>query len=201
MRFVAEKLRLEDGFQPCPYCGGVPELLQIEGEDFIMRCSKCHASTREARMGHEEAMADWNDGDIADDHYSITMDEKIDLYLSKKITGIWLTEYSPWDPFPVNGKERLFSDAIIITEEKTLLIEDAHGLLEYEEIREIDPFENDPDAVRMIPLANPEEQIQFIQSKWNNDCLLSIAFQCGGRQVVICADAAKQCMMARETDD
>ena len=132
IRFVAEKYRNIDGFQPCPFCGGSPELLQIEGEDFIMRCSDCHASTQKARMGHEEAIADWNAGEIIDDHYAITMDRKIDEYLRKGVKGLWMSEYSIWEPFPVVDNDHLFSWLYVFAEDIVLLVDNSHEILQYE---------------------------------------------------------------------
>ena len=54
--------------QPCPFCENPPEWVIVPGDDYIMRCSSCHASTKVARWTPEEAAADWNSNEIENDH-------------------------------------------------------------------------------------------------------------------------------------
>ena len=45
-------------------CGGDPETVMVIGDDFAVRCDKCHISTR-AFMTPEEAAMHWNRGDVS----------------------------------------------------------------------------------------------------------------------------------------
>ena len=174
---------------PCPYCNGIPDLLMIEGEDFILRCRDCHAATRLARMDQEEAVADWNAGDILDDHYSITMDRRIDEYLGAGIQAVWATEYDQFWPFPEIRDGFLFSEAVIVTNACVLWLTHTKEVLEYEEIG-IGSYES------CRPIAKQGEPIRFLKSKWSGDKLLSLDFLCGKEHIILSANVAEQCMMA-----
>lgn len=188
MNMVLKQYGNDDRIAACPYCSGTPELVQVPGEDYILRCSKCHASTREARMGHLEAIDDWNAGDIVDDHYSITMDTRIDDYLAKGIKDVLLSEHSPWEKFPQTASGFLFSEAVIVTPEIILGLNNAGSFIEYDDYSWFNPELYD------TSLAKEDEQIRFVKSEWVDDRLYSIEFLCGSRWVVISANAAEQCM-------
>ena len=48
---------------PCPECGGEGEILLDFGEDYLVRCRRCHRATM-ARMFVQYAIADWNAGKV-----------------------------------------------------------------------------------------------------------------------------------------
>lgn len=48
--------------KPCPFCGGEPEIVDLEDPDFQyyqIKCSKCACKT-EARLGFHNALKIWN---------------------------------------------------------------------------------------------------------------------------------------------
>ncbi len=174
-------------FEPCPFCGGKPEWVTVPGEDFIMRCSQCHASTRRARMEPETAAADWNRGEINDDHFSITSDTKIDDYLIPGIKKVLFSGY--WfDEFPAIGNGFLCSEAVIVTDDRILFVDPCRNRLLYDELGGYSPEEY------CKPITDIAESIRFKRSSWNGKDLTAIEFQCGETTVVISADEENQCM-------
>ena len=194
MNVVLKKYGNDDRIAACPYCGGTPELVQVSGEDYILRCSKCHASTSVARMGHLEAIDDWNAGSVVDDHFSITMDTRIDDYLAKGIKDVLLSKYSTWEKFSQTESGFLFYEAVIVTPEIILVLENAGPYIEYDDRSSFNPKSYN------ISLAKENEQIRFVKSEWVDDRLSSIEFLCGNRRVVITAEADKQYMIALTTE-
>lgn len=174
-------------FESCPYCGGKPEWVSVPGEDFIMRCTQCHASTRKARMEPEAAVKDWNRGEINNDHFSITSDKKIDEYLHN-IKMVLFSGYL-FDEFPSVDGGFLCSDAVIIADGIILSVEPYEEHLQYDELSEYSP------DLFCKPITETTEEIRFISSFWSGKNLTAIVFQCGDVTVTVSADKEKQCMM------
>ena len=174
-------------FLKCPFCGSDPEWVEVPGEDFIMRCSSCHASTAKARMGPEQAAADWNAGNIADDHFTITEDTPIEDYLSKGIKKVFFSEYSNRDRYPSTKNGFLCSNMVIATEETTLWVNPDGSSLTYEEISRYNPGHYNKS------LGNEGEPIRFVRSEWRNGFVISLICQCGDKEYVIRADEDEQC--------
>ncbi|MBE6576272.1 MAG: hypothetical protein E7654_08385 [Ruminococcaceae bacterium] len=179
-------------FRPCPFCGNRPEWVEVDGNDFIMRCSSCHASTKAARWTPEEAAADWNATEIEDDHYTITEDTKIDEYLEHGIKKVLFSEYSNRYSFPALDDGFLCSEAVIITNKMKLCIEPENTYLLYDEISEYgyDYY--------IRPMAHESAEITFAESKWENERLISLSFCCDGRTITISASAEYEGMIVRE---
>ena len=174
-------------FEPCPFCVGKPEWILVPGDDYIMRCSHCHASTRKARMEPETAVRDWNRGEIDDDHFSITSDKKIDEYIHdiKKVlfSGYWS------DEFPSVNGGFLCSNAVIVADDIILSIETDEGCLKYDELTGYNP------DLYCKPITATTEEIRFISSSWSGNNLTAIVFQCGDVTITVSAGKEKQCMM------
>ena len=182
--WVVEKYSQEDGQSPCPFCGGTPEWVEVPGEDFILRCSDCHASTKIAQMDYLEAIKDWNSGDIEDDHFSVAMDTRIDDYLAN---GIVEVRFSPFDFLSTKYSQaepgQLFDEAVIVTPDTMLLLDQCGSFLEYDTYGGFNP------EVFNTPITCTKEPITFVRSEWDEDKLRSIVFHCGNRQIVVAADA------------
>ena len=174
-------------FEPCPFCGGTPEWVLVPGDDFIMRCSRCHASTRKAEMEPEAAAQDWNRGEICDDHFSILSDKMIDEYLHsiKKVlfSGYW------YDEFPSFDEGFLCSDAVIETDDMILEIGIVGEHLVYDTLG---GYSSD---MYCRSIADTNVEISFKSSSWCGCFLTSITFQCGDTTAVVSADKENQCMV------
>ena len=193
MKHVVKKIcGINIGFQPCPFCGNRPEWVEVDGNDFIMRCSACHASTTVARWTPEEAAADWNANKIEDDHYTITEDTKIDEYLKPGIKKVLFSEYSNRCSFPSLEDGFFCGEAVIVTDEIKLCIDTANRFLIYDEISE---YGND---YYIRPMAHEGAEIMFAESKWENEHLISLSFCCNGRTITISASAECAGMIVRE---
>lgn len=183
--------RIKIDLSLCPFCSGTAEWVQIPGEDYIMRCSKCHASTTKARWTPEEAAADWNAHDIVDDHYTITADTKIDRFLKPGVQKVLLCEYSSFDEFPQCEEGFLCGEAVIITDEVTLVIEPKGAHLLYDELSEYNPEHYRKN------IAPNDSEIKFARSKWRKRNLLSLEFKCGDSRITIASKADYRCMIVR----
>ena len=86
-----QKVNME--IKPCPFCGGKAEFVLIPGDDIIMRCSSCHASTEKCFWAPEHAAKAWNKRRIIDDHFSVTEDTKIEEFLLTGIKKVLFSEY------------------------------------------------------------------------------------------------------------
>jgi len=177
---------------PCPFCGGSAEWVVVPGEDYVMRCSGCRASTQKARWTPEEAAADWNAHAIVNDNFTITADTKIDEYLGSGIQKVFFSEYLNIDQYPLFEDGFLCSEAVIITEKTMLVIEPAETLLLYDEIGDYGH-----DCYKR-PIAPEGTDIRFFRSKWRKKNLLSLEFQCGQKLIKIAANAEYDCMIVHE---
>ena len=178
--------------QPCPFCGKQPEWVIVPGEDFIMRCSACYASTKIARWTPEEAAIDWNSGEIEDDCFTITEDTKIDEYLKQGIKKVLFSEYSIIESFPVTGGGFLCSSAVIVADKTTIRIEPEKTHLLYDEIC---GYGHD---YYIKPITEDCNKISFVKSKWRKDNLLSVSFCCDGKTTTISSCAKYDCLIVRE---
>ena len=173
-------------FEPCPFCGGEPEWVEVPGNDFIMRCTRCHASTRKARMEPETAARDWTRGEIRDDHYSILSDKRIDVYLHRiknvLFSGYWFDAFPPFDT------GFLCSDAVIVTDDRLLSIEPYEEYLLYEELGDYNS------AMYCKSIADVHDEIVFKRSIWQGENLTAIEFQCGTATAVVSACEEESCM-------
>ncbi len=175
-------------FEPCPFCGGKPEWVVVPGEDYVMRCSQCHAATKKARMKPEEEARDWNRGEIVDDHFSITSDKRIDEYLHE-IKEVRLSGYLPNEFPPVKGGF-LCSEAVIESDGIILFIDPVEDWLHYDEINWYSP------TAYNMSIADAHKKIEFISSSWDGKYLTALRFQCGDTMVTLSADEEEQCMVA-----
>ena len=175
-------------FSKCPFCGSDPEWVIVPGEDFIMRCSLCHASTPKARMAPEQAAADWNTGNVVDDHFTIPEDTPIDDSLLKGIQKVFFSEYSNFDKYPDIENGFLCSDMIIVTEDMILFVDPLEDTLRYDEIGGYNP------SVFQKPLGNEGEAIRFVRSEWRDGLVRSLVLRCGEKEYVVRADQEYECM-------
>ena len=175
-------------FIKCPYCGSDPEWVTVPGEDYIMRCSLCHASTPKARMYPEEAAEDWNAGNIVDDHFTIPEDTPIDDFLSKGIQKVFFSEYSNYDKYPDIENGFLCSEMVIVTEDRILFVDPLEDILRYDEIT---GYNSD---FYYKPLGNEGAPIRFVQSEWIDGFLRSLFIRCGEKEYVVRADKENECM-------
>ncbi|MBQ9939844.1 MAG: Lar family restriction alleviation protein [Oscillospiraceae bacterium] len=180
--------------KPCPFCGNEPEWIGVPGDDYIMRCSVCHASTTTARMDPDEAAEDWNNRLIEDNNFTITRDIKIDEYLINGIKKVVLDEYSIFDSFPETENGFLCSDAVIVTDKIMLSIEVDDGALWYDEIARYNP------EAYVKSIAEKDVEIVFEESSWQGDSLKSITFLCGKRKITLAADDEEECIEVREEE-
>lgn len=178
--------------QPCPFCENLPEWVVVPGEDFIMRCSSCHASTKVARWTPEEAATDWNSNEIEDDHFTITEDTKIDEYLKQGIKQVLFSEYSNIELFPIADGGFLCSSAVIITSNIIIGIEPKKTHLLYDELCGYGK------SYYIKPMTEEGNEIIFKESKWRKDSLLSVSFCSKGKTITISACAEYECMIVCE---
>ena len=174
----------------CPFCGNAPEWVEVVGEDYIMRCSVCHASTGKARMTPEEAAADWQAGKIKNKPFSIIEDVKIDEYLTNGIKNILFSCYL-FDQFPQFDGGFLCSNAVILAE-KTLRIDVEEECLFYDEVTAYGQ------EVYTRPITEKEEPICLEKSDWHNDLLRSLTFRCGDKRVRIAPCPEYDCLAVYE---
>ena len=177
-----------DGLLSCPLCGGRAQAVRIEGDDFIMRCSRCFAATKRARQSIADAARDWQSGDIDKEPYLITQDVPIDEYLAEGVRDILFGEYSNIEDFPETKDGFLCSEAVIVTEKRKLIIELINGVLSYDEIS---------GCAFKRSLAE-EGKIRFLSCSWKNDSLISLAFSCDEKRIVIRADEDEDCLAVQE---
>ena len=193
MSHAIKKIRgVSINLQSCPFCENPPEWVIVPGDDYIMRCSSCHASTKVARWTPEEAAADWNSNEIENDHFTIAEDTKIDDYLKQGIKKVLFSEYSIIEPFPVTGGGFLCSSAVIVADKTTIHIEPEKTHLLYDEIS---GYGHD---YYTRPIAEEGNKISFVKSKWRKDNLLSISFNCNGRRMTVSSYAKYDCLIVRE---
>ena len=180
-------------FEPCPFCGGKPEWVVVPGEDYIMRCIQCHSATKRARMKPEEAVRDWNRGEIEEGNLTITSDKRIDEYLHG-IRKVLFSGYLP-NEFPAVPGGFLCSEAMIVTDEMNLGVEpDGHFLL-------YDKWEGfSPDLYEM-PIADDGVEINFKSSSWDGKYLTAVRFQCEDTTVTLSANEEEQCMLVTFEDN
>lgn len=193
MSHVIKKIRgVSIELQPCPFCGNQPEWVEVPGDDFVMRCSSCHASTKKARWTPEEAAIDWNSKEIEDDHFTITEDTKIDEYLKSGINKVLFSEYSNVELFPSIDGGFLCSSAVIITDKMLIRIEPEKAHLLYDEICGYGH------NYYTKPMTGESVEISFTKSKWRKDRLLAVSFCSEDRTITISAYAKYNCMIVRE---
>ncbi len=193
MSHAIKKIRgVSIDLQPCPFCENPPEWVIVPGDDYIMRCSSCHASTKVARWTPEEAAADWNSNEIEKDHFTITEDTKIDEYLRQGIKKVLFSEYSNIDSFPIVDDGFLCSSAVIVSDKTTIHIEPEKTHLLYDEIC---GYGHD---YYIKPITEDCNKISFVKSKWRKDNLLSVSFCCDGKTTTISSCAKYDCLIVRE---
>lgn len=185
---------------PCPFCGGTAEWVEVPGEDFVMRCSKCHASTPEAQQTPEAAAADWNAYNVFDGNFTITSDTKIDRYLECGVKKVLFSDSSGYEEFPTVENGFLCRSAVIVTDKIILRIEPEKAHLLYDELSGYgsDYYKNS--------VAPDGTEIKFFRSKWRKRNLLSIEFNCGDTQISIASEAKEGRMIVckkkrREQDE
>ena len=71
---VLRNVKVDTDIKPCPFCGGKAEFVLIQGDDIIIRCSSCHASTEKCFWRYKHAVRAWNKRRIVNDHFSVTED-------------------------------------------------------------------------------------------------------------------------------
>ena len=183
-------------FRPCPFCGNSPEWVLEQGNEFIMRCSSCHASTRVAYWTPEEAAAEWNANEIDDDHFDIMEDVKIDEYLKHGIKDVLFSEDSDIGPFtelfPMTDDGFLCRSAVIVKDDMMIEIQSGHGCLRYQDSYS---YSN---AYYTRTIAEKGKEICFKESNWREDDLLSVSFGCEGKTITISASAEYNCLIVRE---
>lgn len=193
MGHVIKKIQGETyAFRPCPFCGGFPEWVVIPGEDFIMRCTVCHASTQKAYWTPAHAVRAWNAGRIEDDHYAVTEDTRIEDLLSCKIEKILFSEYSNIEAFPEEEGGFLCSEAVIVTDKMLLLLEPEKAHLLYDELSGYGT------TYFTKPISEDKGEIRLVEAEWQKDRILSLVFACADKTVTISACAEKDCMLVRE---
>ena len=162
---------------PCPFCGGSPEFVLIEGGDVMMRCSSCHASTVDFYMYPRGASRAWNRKDIVDDNISLAEDLKIDEYLDN-IEKLLFWKYPMNENPPYYGEEFMTRHIVIVTEKMMLSVEAPDDdYLSYEEISGYGEY------VDALEIEN--NKIEFLGSEWNGDKLISLKFKIGDSKVLI----------------
>ena len=156
--------------RPCPFCGGAPQFVLIEGGDIIMRCSSCHASTIDFYMYPRGAARAWNRNDIVSDNISLAEDIKIDEYLSQGTKKVLFFFFLQNKEPPYYGNEFMTRAIVIVAENIMLSIEAPDDdYLSYEEITGYGAY---VDALEI-----GEEKIEFLESNWNEDKLISLKFK------------------------
>ena len=166
---------------PCPFCGGIPEWVTDPGDDLVVRCSQCHASTPQARMTSEEAAKDWNSKNVFDDHYSITEDIHIDKYFEYGIQKIlFIGDFL--QGFLETDHGFRCDDLYIFTDNVILSVESEFETLHYDEVM---AFDENECACEIKTIGTDGEEIQFVHSIWQDNILLSLKFVCGNRQFTI----------------
>lgn len=178
---------VEIELRPCPYCGGAAEWVEISGEDFVMRCSACHASTCKAQMTPKDAAADWNAGNIVDDNFTVTMDTKIDEYLRDNIQQVLFGEYSDIGEYPQFEAGFLCGEAVIVTDKIMLSVEPEASHLLYEEITGCGQRYK-------ASITTAGNEIKFVKSRWRKRSLLSLEFRCGGASVTVAPNKKNGCI-------
>ncbi len=153
-----------------------------------MRCSLCHASTPKAHMAPEQAAADWNTGNVVDDHFTIPEDTPIDDFLLKGIQKVFFSEYSNFDKNPDIENGFLCSEMIIVTEDMILFVDPHESILLYDEITGYNP------SVFQKPLGSESGPIRFVRSEWRDGSLRSLVLRCGEIEYVVRADQEYECM-------
>lgn len=176
---------------PCPFCSGEPEWVVVPGDDYIIRCSDCHASTKKARMTPEDAANKWNAGRIEDTHYSIIEDRKIDEYLTNGVKNVLFSGYI-FDEFPPIAGGFLCSNAVILTDKMILHLDPNGDYLLYDELGRY----SETSYIR--PIAPDGTKIQFRNSIYCDDLLTSLSFLCGDKTVTLTASADEECMIVYE---
>ena len=189
-------------FRPCPFCGNSPEWVLEPGDEFVMRCSSCHASTRMAHWNPEEAAAEWNANEIDDDHFDITEDVKIDEYLKHGIKDVLFSEDSDigsfMEPFPMTDDGFLCRSAVIVKDD--MMIEIQSGLT-FQSGKRCLRYKDDCSYLNTYytrSIAEEGKGICFKESKWKEDNLFSVSFWCEGKTITISASAEYNCLIVCE---
>ena len=169
MARILRNVKSRKNLIPCPFCGGVPEFVLIEGGDVIMRCSSCHASTVDFYMYPRGASRAWNRKDIVDDNISLAEDFKIDEYFYN-IKKILFWKYPMNENPPYYGEEFMTRHIVIVAEKMMLSVEAPDDdYLSYEEISGYGEY------VDALEIGN--EKVEFLESEWNGDKLVSLKFK------------------------
>jgi len=193
MGHVVKKIEgTEPNLMPCPFCGGTPGWIAVPGDDSIMRCAVCHASTRKARMSPEAAAADWNALEIEDSNCTVADDIRIEEYLKGGIKKILFSEYSNVNPYPTTDGGFLCSEAVIETEDRILQLEPEGTFLFYDESGSYNP------VIYRKLISAEGETVQFRKCRWKDGDLLSVDFSCGERTVTVSASDEYDCLIVRE---
>ena len=169
---------------PCPFCGAAPEWVETAGNDFVMRCTACHASTKSISPGPEEAAQAWNAGEVEADNYDIAMDKPMEEYLAGGVTNVFLEEWFD-EGFPQTKEGILCGDCVVTTPEgRAFAVEAAGEELLYDEV-----FEYTPDGSEK-PLAREGERLRFLKSEGEGANLTALVFEQG--EHVLTLRAAKE---------
>ena len=166
--------------RPCPFCGGAPEMMEIQGSDWLMRCSECHASAEKAGYGWDDAIKYWNSGKINDDHYPVQEDTPISDYLNEQIRGIRLRDIEGNQASP--GCRCLCERAVVITEKGFLFVEANGNALRYDFTDYTELQKNhDLDIVQEYQplLSDGKEPICLVRSSYQNKLLRLLVIRCG----------------------
>lgn len=174
--------------KPCPFCGGKAEFVVIPGDDIIMCCSSCHASTEKYFWALEHAVKAWNKRRIVDDHFSVTEDIKIEDFLVKGIKKVLFSKYD-WNGTPDGGNYLLCSGAVIVTNEEILLIGEEGEYLTYEEII------NYGYDYYVDMLGEDYKEFEFVKSRYKDNRLISIELKAGEKKVIISSCYDENCII------
>ena len=184
---VLRNVKVDTDIKPCPFCGGKAEFVLIPGDDIIIRCSSCHASTEKCFWRYKHAVRAWNKRRIVDDHFSVTEDIKIDEYLSQGIKKVLFSKYD-LNGILDRGNYFLCNSAVIITNEKIIKLEDDEEYLTYEEL-----IDYGRDYYRDV-MEEEYKEFEFVRSRWKNDRLISLEFKSGEKSILISCCYEEKCL-------
>ncbi|MBQ5755276.1 MAG: Lar family restriction alleviation protein [Oscillospiraceae bacterium] len=177
---------------PCPFCGAAPEWVETAGNDFVMRCTACHASTKSISPGPEEAALAWNAGEVEADSYGIAMDKPLEEYLAGGVANVFLEEWFD-EGFPQSEKGFLCGDCVVAAQNgRTFAVEAAGEELLYDEV-----FEYTPDGSEK-PLAREGERLRFLRSEGEGMKLTALVFEQGERIFALRAAGGQNGLLVEE---
>lgn len=117
----------------CPKCHGKAEFICTFGDDYLVRCSKCHLCIQQAQMCPESAVEEWNLEHFSPTPHHIAADIKIEDHLSQSIKGISLIGLSKEEIISPEKDDSIFylDSFSIELENETLSFEIVDDVLNY----------------------------------------------------------------------